>query len=410
MKAGEVYLCDWCNKEITLTPVKRCKFRKRLHQFCSKVCYLSFHSRKTKTLYCHSCGKPITAKFDYSKLRRNGWRKFCSKACLHNWRREQQHSRQKKLLLHPETVKTCPQCKLQFKPTSKKTIYCSDRCKNTYYTEKSKQPANCTQCGTSMLQSKYNNKRRPFCSIKCLNKFLSIHNTGRRTGKMVHCTICNKELYRVPNRLSTAHPLCSYKCLGIWFSMRRGPDHPLYRGLSYIGYLDFRKELKLRVRERDNNRCVLCGDSNKHLNVHHIDYNKKNPSANNLITLCNPCHRYTNHYRWFWKKLLSGVMVKIVEARIAILQGQMKTELQKIEHHIHAVPFPPLGTTARSLYHTLARLHPKSVLRPTDESCPEHIQIPFVKELLCRIEETPSTEPSSRNLHSPEWQSGTGFP
>jgi hypothetical protein len=35
--------------------------------------------------------------------------------------------------------------------------------------------------------------------------------------------------------------------------------------------------------------------------IHHIDYDKKNCSLNNLITLCRGCHAKTNFRRDYWK-------------------------------------------------------------------------------------------------------------
>ena len=36
------------------------------------------------------------------------------------------------------------------------------------------------------------------------------------------------------------------------------------------------------------------------LNVHHIDYNKLNCMPNNLLSLCDKCHRKTNNNREYW--------------------------------------------------------------------------------------------------------------
>lgn len=58
-----------------------------------------------------------------------------------------------------------------------------------------------------------------------------------------------------------------------------------------------------RIKERDNNRCQLCGESDKRvLNVHHI-VPRKSPfvtdsfihSPINQITLCANCHRIEHH-------------------------------------------------------------------------------------------------------------------
>ena len=78
-------------------------------------------------------------------------------------------------------------------------------------------------------------------------------------------------------------------------------------GLSYEPYCPIwkDKEYKENIKERDNYRCLnpLCGDKDKRLHIHHIDYDKKNCSPSNLITLCGSCNSKANFNReWhtFW--------------------------------------------------------------------------------------------------------------
>ena len=58
--------------------------------------------------------------------------------------------------------------------------------------------------------------------------------------------------------------------------------------------LEFTTKLKETVRTRDNRMCAECGIAESSLNyrlcVHHIDSNKKNNIADNLISLCRSCH------------------------------------------------------------------------------------------------------------------------
>lgn len=81
-------------------------------------------------------------------------------------------------------------------------------------------------------------------------------------------------------------------------SARRGSNHPMWKGgLSKIPYGDeFTIELKHKIKQRDNYQCKRCfkKPSWTYLIVHHIDYNKKNSSEKNLITLCKSCH--TQHH------------------------------------------------------------------------------------------------------------------
>jgi len=73
---------------------------------------------------------------------------------------------------------------------------------------------------------------------------------------------------------------------------------------------EFDSALKEQVRMRDVYKCRECGcpqiENGRHLDVHHIDYNKKNNNINNLITLCKSCHPKTNFNRKYWKQILKN--------------------------------------------------------------------------------------------------------
>lgn len=74
-------------------------------------------------------------------------------------------------------------------------------------------------------------------------------------------------------------------------------------GTSYEDYaIEWTNRLKLSIRERDNFTCQVCGkiEEERSHDVHHIDYNKKNCSNLNLVTLCRKCHMRTNFKREAW--------------------------------------------------------------------------------------------------------------
>lgn len=82
-------------------------------------------------------------------------------------------------------------------------------------------------------------------------------------------------------------------------------------GISFISYpKEFGKELKSLIRRRDNFTCQMCHKSqkqnNKKLDVHHIDYKKKNNDLKNLISLCRRCHALTGFNRKNWRKVFNG--------------------------------------------------------------------------------------------------------
>ena len=93
---------------------------------------------------------------------------------------------------------------------------------------------------------------------------------------------------------------------------RQGDKHWNWKnGLSCEKYPSkWNDSFKNSIRERDGEQCQLCGMSQiahlvlykAKLDVHHIDYNKKNLNELNLITLCTVCHGKTNVSRDSWKQ------------------------------------------------------------------------------------------------------------
>lgn len=84
-------------------------------------------------------------------------------------------------------------------------------------------------------------------------------------------------------------------------------------GKSFEPYgVEFNDELKEQIRRRDNYICQECGiiqeKIERKLDVHHIDYNKKNNKPENLICLCPSCHSKTNYNREDWTKYFKKIM------------------------------------------------------------------------------------------------------
>jgi 5-methylcytosine-specific restriction endonuclease McrA len=61
--------------------------------------------------------------------------------------------------------------------------------------------------------------------------------------------------------------------------------------------------LREEIRERDGRKCRVCrkAENGKRHDVHHIDYDKKNITPDNLVSLCRYCHGKTNHNRDQWQ-------------------------------------------------------------------------------------------------------------
>jgi hypothetical protein len=89
---------------------------------------------------------------------------------------------------------------------------------------------------------------------------------------------------------------------------------PVWKGgKSFEPYgLDFNKELREQIRQRDNHRCQECfrhqNELGYKLSIHHIDFNKKNNNPSNLISLCTNCHLQTNFNRDNWENYFKETM------------------------------------------------------------------------------------------------------
>lgn len=87
----------------------------------------------------------------------------------------------------------------------------------------------------------------------------------------------------------------------------KGENNPNWHGgLSFEPYgVEFNESLKEQIRERDNHQCQICGISQDEcfhqLDIHHVDYDKKNNNPKNLVSLCHSCHMRTNTNRSIWK-------------------------------------------------------------------------------------------------------------
>jgi len=98
---------------------------------------------------------------------------------------------------------------------------------------------------------------------------------------------------------------------------KRGPLSHLWRGGISTGeycisWAD--PVFKEYIKERDNHECQspLCRKNCNHLplELHHINYIKKDCSTGNLITVCCSCNSRANHNRKFWQKYYEDIMNK----------------------------------------------------------------------------------------------------
>lgn len=71
------------------------------------------------------------------------------------------------------------------------------------------------------------------------------------------------------------------------------------------------KKYKKEIRDRDNNECQnpSCWGKSIRLNIHHINYDKKNCHPDNLITLCISCNSRANSNRDYWEGYYNAIIL-----------------------------------------------------------------------------------------------------
>lgn len=96
--------------------------------------------------------------------------------------------------------------------------------------------------------------------------------------------------------------------LNFWYGKdRSGPLNPNWQGgIGSLPYApEWNEKLREKIRNKFNRECQLCTKPEHKnewgkINVHHIDYDKKNCKENNLITLCVGCNLKVNYKREYW--------------------------------------------------------------------------------------------------------------
>lgn len=121
-------------------------------------------------------------------------------------------------------------------------------------------------------------------------------------GGFPKCLDCNKELSR---RKAKRCRKCSNRNV-FYIDGRSGIKYPF----------QFSKKLKEQIRKRDNYTCKNCKMTQEEhfivygrdIEIHHIDYDKKNCKNTNLITLCKQCNIRANYNRDYWMNLYKEII------------------------------------------------------------------------------------------------------
>ena len=138
-----------------------------------------------------------------------------------------------------------------------------------------------------------------YCSSICMR-------LGSRTGKIVNCHSCGKEVYKTKKALRVSKSktyFCTKSCQTKWRnSVFIGPKHANFKD----GKHSYRSVM---LRNKIPKICNVCKTEDKRiLAVHHIDHNRKNNSLSNLAWLCHNCHFLVHHDKEVEKKFMEALV------------------------------------------------------------------------------------------------------
>lgn len=258
------FVCSYC-EEVKLLERKEANRRK----FCSRKCSSKSQSQRV-SVACDTCGENIVRK--PSDIKENN---FCDKEC------------------HNEFMR------------------------GATYRIKEYHKFNCLNCNeeVELQPSKYkrNGKDRKFCSKECSYDY---HRKNFVSSEVkVECDNCKKTIYRTKGHIKERN-YCSYECMGEHYSKEglfSGENSGTWSGGKKNYYGENWRDMRRKCRERDNYICQDCGveehDYGMELSVHHLipftifDNYKEANKLDNLISLCEPCHRIRhsgdNHHTKF---------------------------------------------------------------------------------------------------------------
>jgi len=279
---------------------------------------------------CSFCGKELLVQRHKFKNNKNH---FCNQECYHKWNVGSNNP-----IYKEKIIIKCDYCGLEKEKfpsliRDQKNHFCSIKCRGKFLSENNKGESHhnfsqvkvkCIICEIEILRQKHlaeNVDKKFVCSKECLSILQSKlrskeNNPNYKGGKFIPCEICGKEKWVLPSRqVKNEDRFCSKECFGEWAkrtNLSSLENNANWRGgISFEPYsFEFNTKLKDEIRRRDSYTCQICGklETKRKSCVHHIDYNKKNNSEENLIALCTSCHGITNFNREHWKEYFEDII------------------------------------------------------------------------------------------------------
>lgn len=244
------------------------------------------------TKICKGCKKELPFNdFSPNKILKDGRENKCR-----NCRQKQRNKNHKHV---------CNQCDKNFTSAKKDTKYCSRKCSSLG--RRNRVEIKCLYCKQTFEEKEALKDTAKFCDIDCKAKWQSENMIGENNFNYnrvtINCSGCGDKIARPPSEIEN-HKLffCTNECykknIGKYVS---GENNPYYNpNLTDEDRLDTRRypeyyEWRLKVYERDNYTCQLCGGNKSGtLIAHHLNgyshFSDERTVLENGITLCKECH------------------------------------------------------------------------------------------------------------------------
>lgn len=186
-------------------------------------------------------------------------------------------------------------------------------------------PVTCVGCGKEFFVIKSRVQTAKYCDKNCLGKANGERGkVAYRKRVEVPCTRCGKMVEKKPS-VVWENNYCDRDCMAAHYAesgMFAGDKSGTWGGGKKSYYGETWRPQRRAARERDGYVCQRCGISEEgygmELSVHHIVpfvYFDDSAEANvleNLISICEPCHRKEhsgeNHPSKFARKLVDDIV------------------------------------------------------------------------------------------------------
>ena len=136
----------------------------------------------------------------------------------------------------------------------------------------------------------YENRRKVTCSDDCLQKLRKLKGLKNKTGKEYVCDLpsCGKIIYRRVWQIKQKDQKSGYFFCSKPHQVKARYELSDFKSGKQTAY---RLEYRNFALHHYGKKCSNCEQSEEALlDVHHIDGNRKNNNAENLIVLCVLCH------------------------------------------------------------------------------------------------------------------------